>query len=106
MNRGCVPVLRTAEPCVPFDQRTQRLHIALIRRGERVPDDAPLNRIEFRRLDDRAAGDTDDRLDVPSQGIPGCEPVAFGDRVLRIPQTAGLGLTTQQFLGLTLELIE
>lgn len=32
--------------------------------------------------------------------------LALGDRALRIPQTADLGLTPQQFLGLTLEVIE
>ena len=37
---------------------------------------------------------------------PRGEAVLLGDRVLRIPETATLGLTPQQFLGLTLELIE
>ena len=106
MNRRRVPVLRTAEPRVAFDQSAERGHIAIIGGGECVPDDAALLGVEFRRLDDRAAGDADDGFDVASQGVPGREPVAFRDGALRIPQTPDLGLTPQQFLGLTLELIE
>ena len=106
MNRRRVPVLRTAQSCVAFDQGAERGHIAIIGGGERVPDDAAFHRIEFGWLDDRAARDADDGFDVMSQGVPGCEPVAFRDGALRIPQTPDLGLTPQQFLRLTLELIE
>jgi hypothetical protein len=41
-----------------------------------------------------------------SQRVPRGEPVAFRNGALRITQTADPGLTPQQFLGLTLELIE
>ncbi len=106
VNRRRVPVLRTAEPGVAFDQLAQRGYIAIIRCGECIPDDAPLHRIEFRWLDDRATSGADNRLDVAAQGVPGCEAVAFRCDALRVPQTPDVGLTPQQFLGLTLELIE
>ena len=106
VNRRCVPVLRTAQPRIAFDQSAERGHIAIIGGDERVPDDAALHGLEFRWLDDRAARDADDGFDVASQGVPGREPVAFRDGALGIPQTPDLGLTPQQFFGLTLELIE
>ena len=43
---------------------------------------------------------------MATQGVPAREPVGFRDGALRIPQTPELGLTPQQFLGLTLQLIE
>jgi hypothetical protein len=106
VNRRRVPVLRPAEPGVAFDQRAQGGDITFIRRGECIPDDAPLHGIEFRWLDDRAIGDADDRRDVASHGVPGCEAVACRNGALRLPQAPDVGLTPQQFLGLTLELVE
>jgi hypothetical protein len=43
---------------------------------------------------------------MAAQGVPRGEAVRFGDRVLRITETAKLGLTPKQFLRLALELIE
>ena len=52
------------------------------------------------------SADASDRLDVTPQAVPARESVGFRNRALRIPETPELGLTPQQVLGLTLQLIE
>ena len=54
MYRRGVPVFRAAEPRVSFEQPPQRVDVAVFGRGEGVPDDAALLRIELGRSDYRA----------------------------------------------------
>ena len=55
MDRRRVPVFRAAESRVSFEQPPQRVDVAIVGRGECVPDDAALLGVELGRFDDRAA---------------------------------------------------
>jgi hypothetical protein len=53
MNRRRVPILGAAQARVSFDQPAERIDVAVVGRGQRVPDDHALLRVELRRFDDR-----------------------------------------------------
>ena len=91
---------------VSVDQLTQRGNVAIVRGGERVPDDVALLGVELGRFDHRATVTADDGLDMASQRVPRREPVDPPSGALRVPKTTEFGPMPQQFLGLTLELIE
>ena len=59
VNGRRIPVLRSAEARVSFEQLAQGGDVAVIRGGEGAPDDAALLGVELGRFDDRARESAD-----------------------------------------------